>query len=211
MGDFDYVQAQALRAGGVNGAYHVQRLREGTDTALDPEERIRTIESIKKAGLDWYYCCEPVGPEHSDKELVEQLFLGVELGCFQHAAMRRVYLPHSPLARYGQITELRLAQIVAVVTLAALGSLETKSIAVHEPNLLGLRAGANSIYAESGANPRDLESDTAKGRGLDVDGCREMLYEAGFSHILRGDGALTALEMSSGQFSPTLSEAVRVE
>jgi hypothetical protein len=32
-----------------------------------------------------------IGPEHNADELVEQLFLGIEYGCFQHAAMRRVY------------------------------------------------------------------------------------------------------------------------
>lgn len=187
MGDFDFLQAQELKSAGVSGAYHVQRLREGKDTVLDPAQRLRTIESIKAAGLQWYYCCEPVGPEHSNKELVDQMFIGVDMGCFQHAAMRRVYIPGSPLARFGQITELRLAQVTAVVALASIASSETQSIAVHEPNLLGLRAGANSIYAETGANPRDMETDTARGRGLDIIGCRTMLYEAGFGHILRGD------------------------
>jgi biotin synthase len=114
IGDFDRQQAELLRQAGVNGAYHVLRLREGADTALDPQQRRATIRAIKEAGLDWYYCCEPVGPEHTAEELVEQIFLGVEWGCFQHAAMRRVHLQDSPLAHHGQITELRLGQATAV-------------------------------------------------------------------------------------------------
>jgi biotin synthase len=57
IGDFDAVQAQELRAVGVNGAYHVCRLREGADTSLDPAQRRKTFGVIRDAGLDFYYCC----------------------------------------------------------------------------------------------------------------------------------------------------------
>jgi biotin synthase len=197
IGDFDAVQAQELRSIGVNGAYHVCRLREGADTSLDPAERRKTFGVIRDAGLDFYYCCEPIGPEHSPEELVEQLFLGIEFGCFQHAAMRRVFVPGSPLAERGQITEQRLAQVVAVVCLATLGCPETKNIAVHEPNLLGLAAGANVVYAETGANPRDTQADTSRNRGLDMAACRKMLYEAGFTELQRGDGSAVPLDLES--------------
>ena len=184
IGDFDDAQASELKAAGVNGAYHVCRLREGIDTELDPEERKKTIRVIRDSGLDWYYCCEPVGPEHTAEELVEQMFLGIEYGCFQHAAMRRVYVPGAPLAHHGQITELRLAQVTAVVALASLACPETRNIAVHEPNLIGLTSGANVVYAETGANPRDTEENTTGHRGHDVAACKRMLYEAGFEELL---------------------------
>jgi len=193
VGDFDLSQAAALRAAGVDGAYHVCRLREGIDTSLDPAARKRTFGVIREAGLDFYYCCEPIGPEHTPEELAEQIFLGIEYGCFQHAAMRRVFLPATPLAVNGQITERRLAQVVAVVALATLVCDETRNIAVHEPNLLGLAAGANVVYAETGANPRDTQADTSAHRGLDMDACRKMLYEAGFAALQRGDGTSVGL------------------
>jgi len=184
IGDFDQAQAQDLKSAGVNGAYHVCRLREGIDTALDPEQRKATIRTIKDSGLDWYYCCEPIGPEHTPQELADQIFIGLEYGCFQHAAMRRVYISSAPLSLCGQISELRLAQVTAVVALATLAFPETRSIAVHEPNLLGLTAGANSIYAETGANPRDMEKNTAGHRGRSIKDCKIMLYEAGFANLL---------------------------
>ncbi|WP_300158181.1 hypothetical protein [Solidesulfovibrio sp.] len=193
IGDFDRSQAMELRAAGVDGAYHVNRLREGIDTALDPAGRKATIGAIRESGLDWYYCCEPVGPEHDPEELAEQLYLGVELGCFQHAAMRRVFLPGSPLASRGQISERRLAQVVAVAALACLGCPETRSIAVHEPNPLGLTAGANTVYAEAGANPRDTEEDTAGHRGRDIAACKTMLWECGFTQLLVSPDARTPL------------------
>ncbi|QNN23378.1 hypothetical protein HED60_14190 [Planctomycetales bacterium ZRK34] len=193
IGDFDRQQAEALKAAGVDGAYHVQRLREGDDTVLDPAERLRTIDAVREADLDWYYCCEPLGPEHTPTEIVDQLMLGVERGCFQHAAMRRVWLDHSPLAQRGQISELRLGQITAVVSLASGACAETTTIAVHEPNLIGLTSGANVVYAEAGANPRDTSTDTRDHRGLDIIGARRMLYEAGFTAIRRGDGSTSPL------------------
>lgn len=196
IGDFDSGQASRLHDAGVRGAYHVCRLREGIDSDLDPEDRKQTFRVIREAGMDFYYCCEPIGPEHTAEELVDQLLLGVEFGCFQHAAMRRVYLPNSPLGQHGQITELRLAQVVAVVALASLGCPSTDNIAVHEPNLIGLTSGANVVYAETGANPRDSATDTSAHRGLDMAGARKMLYEAGFSTLRRGDGSTTPLDIT---------------
>ena len=196
VGDVDVVQARELSKAGVNGAYHVCRLREGIDTALDPAARLRTLAAIREAGLDLYYCCEPIGPEHSAAELADQLLVGIEFGCFQHAAMRRVYVPGAPLAAHGQISELRLAQVVAVVTLASLACARTRSIAVHEPNLLGLASGANTVYAETGANPRDTEHDTSHNRGLDMAECRRMLFEAGFTQLLRGDASPVTLDFN---------------
>lgn len=193
VGDFGLERAKKLRELGVSGVYHVLRLREGTDTRLEPATRLRSIDAAREVGLDFYYCLEPVGPEHTPDEMVEQLFIGVERGSFQHAAMRRVRLPGSRLEAHGQITNLRLAQVTAVVALATLGTKETTNIAVHEPNLLGLAAGANAIYAETGANPRDARNDTGSARGLDVAAARRMLHEAGFTKLRRGDGTHVAL------------------
>ena len=196
IGDFGIAQATQLKEAGVHGAYHVCRLREGTDTKLDPEERKKTFKVIRDAGLDFYYCCEPIGPEHTAEELMEQMFLGIEYGCFQHAAMRRVYVPSLPVSDRGQITELRLAQVVAVVALATLGCPQTQNIAVHEPNLLGLAAGANVVYAEAGANPRDTEADTSTNRGIDMAAARKMMYETGFTSLRRGDDSSISLDLA---------------
>lgn len=186
IGDFTRSQAEDLRAAGVSGAYHVLRLREGSDTDLPPDNRLQTIQNLREAGLDWYYCCEPIGPEHTPEELVDQILIGRDFEAFQHAAMRRVLLPNSPLAPKGIITELRLAQIVAVVVLAMNGNRELRSIAVHEPNPTGLCSGANAVYAETGANPRDLAEQTQKNRGLSVQDCEKMLWECGFAAANNG-------------------------
>ncbi|QQE11786.1 hypothetical protein JD969_20275 [Planctomycetota bacterium] len=193
IGDFDRKQGEELKAVGVNGAYHVLRLREGIDTNLDPEKRVKTLGVIKDVGLDLHYCCEPLGPEHSNEEIVEQMFRGIEYECAEHAAMKRVWVEQLPLARFGQITELRLAQVVAVVTLASVNNPALKHIAVHEPNKIGLTSGANTVYAESGSNPRDCDAETETCRGRTVDDCVEMLFDSGFSSLLYGNGCVGSL------------------
>ena len=180
LGDFSRTQANELKAAGANGVYHVWRLGEGCDTRFTVEQRLSTIESIKAAGLDLYYCIEPIGPEHTPAQMAEIIMKGLDYECFQHGAMRRVTLPTSPLSKYGQISESRLAQITAVVTFVAIHSPQIFSIGVHEPNPLGLMSGANAIYAETGANPRDTESETLGHRGLDIEACKRMYTECGF-------------------------------
>ncbi|NMC45278.1 MAG: radical SAM protein [Chloroflexi bacterium] len=199
IGDFDPQQANELHAAGVNGAYHVRRLREGIDNTLDAEERLQTIENIRKAGMDWYTCCEPIGPEHSPQEIVDQIFEVYAIGCFQNAAMRRVALPKSPLSRHGQISELRLAQIVSVVFLAGLECKELKSMAVHEPNELGLLSGANCIYAEAGANPRDTEAQTERSRGCGLADCERLFMECGYAQSVLPSGKLATLQSNGIQ------------
>ena len=184
-GDLDAVQIAELKAAGASGAYHVVRLGEGIDTKLTVEQRVRTIELLKEAGMDWYTCCEPIGPEHSNEELLDRILLSADLECFQNAVMRRVAVPGTPLASRGQITLLRSAQIVAVVLIAMQENKVLSSLAIHEPDLLGLTSGANCIYAEFGANPRDLEAATEKGRGHSPEWCRAMLKDCGYTALMQ--------------------------
>jgi biotin synthase len=54
-------------------------------------------------------------------------------------------------------------------------------------------SGPDAIYAETGANPRDLEQDTAHGRGLDVRAAKRMLIDAGFEWLRLGNGSRVRL------------------
>ncbi len=186
VGDLSARKARRLKDAGVQGAYHVLRLREGEDTRLDPKKRLATFDVIKEAGLNLFTCCEPIGPEHTPQELVDRIFLGFEQDCMQQSAMRRVVVPGLPIASRGQISHLRLAQIVAVITLASISYPSVQVIACHEPNLLALTAGSNVVAAEYGANPRDAVVNTAENRGLSMNDCRRMLFEAGFTAIVTG-------------------------
>jgi len=187
-GDVDAVQAKELKAAGADGAYHVVRLREGQDTQLNPTHRINTIKLLKDANLDWYTCCEPIGAEHSNEEIIDNILLSTEYNCFQNAVMRRITVPDSILESKGQISLLRSAQIVAVVAIAMRHNTQLSSIAIHEPDLLGLTSGANCIYAEFGSNPRDMTAETSHGRGHSPEYCRAILRDVGFNSLMQAKG-----------------------
>ncbi|MCP8306578.1 MAG: radical SAM protein [archaeon] len=187
IGDFGAAEAHKLVEVGFTGFYHVVRLREGIDTEISVNERVHTIKSALKAGLQLYYCVEPIGPEHTTEEVIESIFLAKTFKPIGMAAMRRIPIDGTPLAIYGTISEAELSKVVAIARLV-FGD-EIYAMAAHEPTMLPLLAGANQLYAEVGSNPRDTIYDTSKvgfSQLLDkrisfsVHECKRMLMEAGY-------------------------------
>lgn len=176
VGDFDDEQAQLLKDAGFTGIYHALRLGEGVTTGIKKEERLKTLEAAKRAGLVIGTCVEPVGPEHSIEELVEKTLITREAcPCFSGAA-RRISIPGTRLSTYGMVSEAKMAHILAVVRLAM--GYQVVGNCTHEPNVIGADAGANLFWAETGSNPRDTEKETADSRGISVEKCREIYKEA---------------------------------
>ena len=187
IGDTDYETFVKLKSAGADGAYHIIRLGEGTYTTINPKRRQETIDNARRAGLMLQDCLEPVGTEHTPEELVEHMFKTIESGFDTAGVMKRTPVPGTIFK--DEITNLRMAQIVAVNALAVTAIERYPWIPVHEADYISLVSGANSICAETGVNPRDVEADTSKGRGLDVTACRKMLWQAGFRQIVKGDGS----------------------
>lgn len=175
VGDFDAAYGLRLREAGFTGVYHICRLGEGVDTGATPETRIRTMDAVKAAGLELYYCVEPIGPEHTNEQLADEMIRPREYPVGVMAVMKRTAVPGTPLAQRGEISASRLAQICAAATLAMRPA---RAMCVHEPDELCLMAGANQLYAECGANPRDTVSETSAGRGFSVQDARAMLRKA---------------------------------
>jgi biotin synthase len=175
VGDQSLKNATRLKEAGFAGVYHALRLREGIDTGIAPEQRKRSIANFREAGLGVGTCVEPVGPEHTIEELAEMIELTASFSPSFSGAARRIAIPGTEMAGRGMISELRMAQIVAVTRLGTPRSV--MGICTHEPCTLGAVAGANLFWAEVGANPRDVESRTEKGRGLGVAGCRHIFKE----------------------------------
>lgn len=177
IGDLDDDMARRLRDSGCDGAYHIRRLGEGRDTGIRPEEREATLRALRDAGLDIYYCLEPIGPEHTPTELARELMFARSLRPQAMAAMRRVPVPGTPLAARGRISARELTKIVAVTNLVVAPS---RCMNVHEPMQMPLLAGVNQLYAESGANPRDTRSRTEESRGFSPSAAWELLAEGGW-------------------------------
>lgn len=181
VGDRTLNEAQMLHDAGFQGVYHALRLREGVDTGIDPEKRKQSIRHFQEVGLLVGTCVEPVGPEHTDEELAEMILYTASIHPAYSGAARRITIPGGMLERKGMITELRMAQIVAVTRLAMPRT--TKGNCTHEPCTLGALAGANLFWAEAGANPRDVKENTEEGRGGTAAHCRKLFQEAGWETL----------------------------
>ena len=175
VGDEFADSASALVVSGYKGVYHAIRLREGIDTTISTTRRYESIRAFQEAGLAIGTCVEPIGSEHTNEELADMILFTAFLHPSFSGAARRISIPGTALAERGMISELRLAQIVAVTRLALPRSV--RGNCSHEPGTLPIMGGANLLWAEVGANPRDIEVKTEEGRGHTVAAIRKLFAE----------------------------------
>ena len=178
IGDQSLANARKIKDTGYSGVYHALRLREGIDSGLSSEKRKKSIHNFQEAGLKVGTCVEPIGPEHTNEELSDMIIYTASFNPSYSGAARRIPIPSTEIAKRGTISELRMAQIVAITRLGmprtVLGN------CTHEPCTLGGLAGANLFWAEVGANPRDTKEKTEEGRGETVETCRRIFHECGW-------------------------------
>jgi biotin synthase len=173
--DISHREGEELLAAGFVGFYHAVRLGEGRVTPFHPERRLQTIQVLCDVGLRWMNCIEPVGPEHSPEEIVDLMLLARRHAATYSGVMRRINFPGSPMERHGMICELEMARMVAVSRLV-MGDVP-RAHCTHEPNAASLWAGANLVFPEVGASPRDGEADTGRGRGRSLADCSRLFRE----------------------------------
>lgn len=178
VADFDLEYAKKLKSVGFTGVYHIHRLGEGLDTGAKSEDRIKTMQAVKDSGLELYYCVEPIGPEHTNDAIVEEMIRPRNYPVNVMAVMRRIAVSDTPLGSCGEISSASLAQICATATLAMRPK---RAMGVHEPDEFCLMAGANQLYAEVGSNPRDTSSETSENRGFSTLDARAMLSKTEWS------------------------------
>ncbi len=176
VGDFSQEQAKRLKEAGFSGVYHAVRLGEGRDTKIPVEARFKTFAHAREAGLNLGTCLEPVGKEHTVEELVEKTLITRDAKPVYSGSARRIAIPGTELAKHGNVSEAKMAHILAVVRLAL--GYDIPGNCTHEPNALGATAGANLFWAEVGSNPRDPVGETEKARGMSVADCRRIFAEA---------------------------------
>ncbi|MGL4944347.1 MAG: hypothetical protein ACRC46_14290 [Thermoguttaceae bacterium] len=177
VGDFSLDYARKLKVAGFTGAYHIVRLREQTDTALNRDLRIQTLDHIKEAELELYYCVEPIGQEHTYDEIVDEMLRARDYGVNIMAVMRRVGVAGTAFTPQMEINDIEFTKIAAVTRLV---TRPTKSMNVHEPITMATLAGVNQFYAEIGVNPRDTSHHTENSRGFDIATVERMLLAAGY-------------------------------
>lgn len=178
IGELDSDKAEYLYQCGARIAYHCLRLREGQDTRFEISDRIRTLDVIRDSKMKLGFWVEPVGPEHTNKEIAEKILQTLEYCTDVCGVMARVPVEGTPLGNYAQISEKRLAQITAILRLACGDSVA--EICTHPASELAVRYGANVITLETGAIPRDADFVEEYWEGLHVDRAREWLDRNGY-------------------------------
>lgn len=178
IGDVSEDEVIRLKASGVTGFYHIRRLREGTDTAISPRQREETIGHILRNGLELYYCIEPVSARHTVAEIAAEIQYARELALDVMAVMRQVTVPDTILKNEEELPRKELLKIAAVTNLVVRPG---RGMNMHECSEMSMLAGINQLYAEYGANPRDIKSETQYGRGYNVEQVQRMLRDAGYT------------------------------
>lgn len=155
IGEFDLDKANQLSAIGVDFIYHSLRLGEGRDTRFKKEVRLETLSAVKNSELDLVYLAEPVGIEHTNEEIADIFLSILEFNTKVSGAMARVPVQGTPLGEFPQISDERLALIIA--TMRIVFGYDIPNICVHPISELAVKFGANVTVIEMGSVPRTAE------------------------------------------------------
>ncbi len=176
-GELSPEQCRKLHDAGVDSAYHTLHLREGTDTNFAPETRIATMRAIKGSGLRLNVGIDPIGIEHTDEEIADRIAFLRDFEPQGMCAMKRVNPKGTPVGDLPEVSDLRVAQVAAVIRFATEGSVSAVPM-----TRTAMDWGANSSSVGTGANPRD-DSHDVHGFGVwrsDQDALRYMFRDAGY-------------------------------
>ena len=193
IGDVSYDDCIELKKAGATGAYHACRLREGTDTDLRPEDRIQTIRNYLYAGFTVSTCTEPIGPEHSVDEILDNYYCGMEIGTDSGSIMARVPVPNTPFGDKPVLSMERVRQIRATLFMAST-SRKKEGSRIDEWDA-GYFNGFNRFHAEYGCNPRDSSDRSEDGFGHTIGFARRWAFNSGYDKILRPDGKRAELDL----------------
>ena len=178
IGDLSGEMGKSLQEAGFQLIYHVLRLREGVDTSIAPETRLRTMRIAAEASLELAALVDPVGSEHTSEEIARSIFQHKEAGATISGAMARVAVPGTPKYSIPTISTSRLAQITAVARLV-FGS-QAQSICSHPADEALVFSGANTLVVERGSIPRDVRQASSDWRSFGLSDAFALLNRAGY-------------------------------
>ncbi|SHN57945.1 hypothetical protein [Desulfitobacterium chlororespirans] len=181
VGEMTPAMAEAAYQAGATSAYHVIRLREGTDTPFSVDLRKQTIKAIAESPLRWGTCIEPIGIEHTNEELADRILENMAMGPHSMGVMARVNVPGTPFGGMEPISQERMLHILAAVRLS-IGT-HVHSCSIHPAIPEALYAGGCGFTVERGANPRDAALNKNVWRGFTVDEAKKLIEDAGFACV----------------------------
>lgn len=178
-GELTAEQGKELKNAGIAGVYHTLRLGEGTATCFDPAVRLATMKAVSDSGLKLYHLIEPLGPEHSNDEIVDRLLAARDCRASLGGVMARINVKGTPFGDKEPISEDRVSQIVAISRIC--GGSSTPDVCVVPPSKQGLLAGANVVTTEIGSIPRSEQTEHQEAwTGFGIPEAFALLHEAGY-------------------------------
>ena len=175
-GDLEYEDAVELHKAGVDSAYHAFRLGESIDNWLEPRGRINTMKNLKKAGIRVATGVEPIGPEHSNREISQHFFDMMDFGCDCCSASARECVPGTRLFDAGEISAKRLRQIRSALLITSTWCNNTEFGFYG-----GFYGGFNRVFAEYGGSPKDTEELSERSLRRTVEWARGRLISEGYN------------------------------
>ena len=124
---------------------------------------------------------EPIGPEHTNKEIAIRIAELIEEGTDVAGVMPRVPVPGTPKYSCGALQDGRIAQITAILRIAAKDSI--KDIVIHPKNDRAIDFGANVLVVDTGAIPRSNDISEDSWDGQDTDKAAATLRAHGYDGI----------------------------
>ncbi len=153
IGEIDASAAAKLSSAGCDFIYHSLRLGEGRQTRFEPQIRLNTLHAVRDSAMNLVFLAEPIGTEHTNEEIADIICTVLECKTKVSGAMARIPVTGTPLGDTPQISDDRMAHIIAVTRLACADIVE--DICVHPASEKAFAFGANVTVIESGAIPRD--------------------------------------------------------
>lgn len=179
--DMDLEECIAIKKAGAFGAYHACRLKEGSDTQIKKETRLKTISNLREAGLAVITGLGPVGPEHDMKDIINLFFELMEMRANNLELEVREPVVGTPTYKFGKMVPSRVSQLRSVLTLAS---------SRYDPPIRTTYAGTyvigqNSVTVK--VNPENVNGQ--------IEAARRRLFNSGFDHILKTDDTTAELNM----------------
>ncbi len=182
-GDLSLTECRELKEAGVDRAYHACRLGESLDNSLEPRDRYRTIHNYFAAGIKVDSGVEPIGPEHTVREMLDLYWAAYDAGCNSCSASARIGVPGTRLYPNGEISVLRLNQIRSALVLGSTWC-DRNPFGFYG----GYYGGFNTALAEYSSSPKDSDEVSEGNMGHTIEWCKGVLKEQGYGFVKKSDG-----------------------
>ena len=182
-GDLSLSECRELKEAGVDCAYHACRLGESLDNSLELRDRYQTIRNYIAAGISVDSGVEPIGPEHSPKEILDIYWEAYEAGCRSCSASARIGVPGTRLYSRGEVSPLRLEQIRSALVMGSTWCDRNPSGFYG-----GYYGGFNTALTEYSNSPKDANEISEESMGHTIEWGVNMLRSKGYRFLRTSDG-----------------------